>query len=803
MCQANDYRTSTAIDKQKLLFKKTRRRHKNSKNGCLNCKQRKLKCNEDLPICSFCERRGFECSFLTMTPFQIHQICISHSLNKRRSLKKQRPDNEDNDEGEEEEYANGDDYEEEWDEDEEDGVENDDSYTPIFDDNALISDQSYYLSTNDTNTNLNSYSPDFHSSYDPGDFLTYQTTKEINLKNSNSNLNAITTSNFMYQAREIEGILLPHSMGTPVLNKVNANRNAPFQIGNKINQHRQQQQQQQHPQISPNNIPLHSNSKIVNKTFKTNNFAATKSICEFINKSEVLGKALRMKDLNLICLKFGPKVNIDVTLFTDFLKSLTICQIFSKLLRKSLLLLSINYFKNIILKQSILPLIRYPIKISIASTCQNASVKSINEITKILKNDYLPNYNELLEARVSLLTGCFLVLNYSLVFHFKNGLKYDINIKEGENSVKLLGIFTTGLYSIVMERSREDFILEASDILSAILSSDFKAMLKSKLSIEPLFDLKKMLDSLSNRFLNDIDYENLRYFLDKYLCLLEENYNPNTLLCYNNGFIIRLLNSFQSIIPRNLCNLNPNFKGKPINESKIIIFYFYLTMAGLLEEIMPATKAFAANGFFGTGWVVYNIVNPSSLMETYKLIQSKDLKIIAIQLIRLYLYTSTRRISYQRYLKSISINQIVNLNEDDEDDDVGGDSNDKESLVVKNYAALLKFRDTLKFRELPVKSFIISKGQFFQTWNYANSDNLKPKRSFKVANNKILHVFKNDDEMIENFEQSGNGTFTYDFNPKANVIVNKKPISEGMVFIDGSEMKMLWKLLVYIRINNL
>ncbi|KAJ5094821.1 hypothetical protein N7456_010682 [Penicillium angulare] len=42
---------------------KTRRPHTKSKNGCLTCKTRKVKCDESKPYCKNCERHGVHCEF--------------------------------------------------------------------------------------------------------------------------------------------------------------------------------------------------------------------------------------------------------------------------------------------------------------------------------------------------------------------------------------------------------------------------------------------------------------------------------------------------------------------------------------------------------------------------------------------------------------------------------------------------------------------------------------------------------------------------------------------------------------------
>lgn len=45
-----------------------RKGHKKSRNGCFNCKRRKVKCPETLPACSNCMRNGLACEYPAMPP---------------------------------------------------------------------------------------------------------------------------------------------------------------------------------------------------------------------------------------------------------------------------------------------------------------------------------------------------------------------------------------------------------------------------------------------------------------------------------------------------------------------------------------------------------------------------------------------------------------------------------------------------------------------------------------------------------------------------------------------------------------
>lgn len=59
----------------------TRRRHTNSKLGCLNCKRKKIRCDENLPECDNCCRGKKEtCLYLSLSSLELNRIRITHSL---------------------------------------------------------------------------------------------------------------------------------------------------------------------------------------------------------------------------------------------------------------------------------------------------------------------------------------------------------------------------------------------------------------------------------------------------------------------------------------------------------------------------------------------------------------------------------------------------------------------------------------------------------------------------------------------------------------------------------------------------
>lgn len=51
-----------------------RRKHKNSKNGCPNCKKRRVKCLEDLPACLNCIKHKVKCGYLDYSETQLAEL---------------------------------------------------------------------------------------------------------------------------------------------------------------------------------------------------------------------------------------------------------------------------------------------------------------------------------------------------------------------------------------------------------------------------------------------------------------------------------------------------------------------------------------------------------------------------------------------------------------------------------------------------------------------------------------------------------------------------------------------------------
>ncbi|KAK6463533.1 hypothetical protein DFJ63DRAFT_312841 [Scheffersomyces coipomensis] len=54
--------------------RKSRRTHKNSRDGCPNCKAKRIKCSEELPSCSNCIKKNYRCGYLDFPPEKLEHL---------------------------------------------------------------------------------------------------------------------------------------------------------------------------------------------------------------------------------------------------------------------------------------------------------------------------------------------------------------------------------------------------------------------------------------------------------------------------------------------------------------------------------------------------------------------------------------------------------------------------------------------------------------------------------------------------------------------------------------------------------
>ncbi|KAG0687982.1 hypothetical protein C6P40_001546 [Pichia californica] len=692
-----------------LEIKKNKiKKHSKSKAGCNACKERKIKCDQKIPICSNCIKRNIECPYLFMTPFQIHNV-----EEKQKKLK----------------------------------IQNN-NILPLLNYHQYKIDATIDLNTEDHNL-LNST---YHAS-ELENMLLSQSNVKSNFSNLFDDTNTTTTTN---------------------INNFKINKNLNSNLIS-INSNSKQ-------------LPLYINSKKSNRIFSTDHSKIIKFI-EFTYTNMIkLSKALFTSDVEMM-INLANGSQLDYFIYLNYIEMTSISQLFNKLLRKSFLLLSMDYYKNTILKQNMISFATYKEKLLISSICENLSVISIDEITHIIKNDYLPFFNDFYRGARNLFLGSFLILDDCLGFHFKNGLKFDMSFDEGNNAIKLVGIFSTGMYSIIMARSDEIALFTSTNMFSSYLVTIFRRILTKNYNLKIFENFLTILNKFSNDFNNDINFENLKLFCEKHLPLLKSNIHNDSLLGFNNGYIIRIFNSFKSIIPYNIINFS---KGNPElfkdRELDILIFFFYSTFSHILDVLIPG-RSIICGSFSGSEMDIFNFGNTSKFMKLFSYIKNKKLKLAAIYLIRTGLFIKWQWSCYKVCLSNLSLSILLDDN--------------NEMSINERYLKLksLKFNGVVD--ELPVSNFSLEKGQFFKKWNYPNYLGRKKKRIDRILENKIVNFFNhNDDDLINDFIKTNTGFFSMDYD-----ITNDDIGNDSMVmrteFVNQNQIKILWKLITYIRINNL
>lgn len=79
-------RVDPALDIRRTMsneskVKKSRRKHRNSKLGCTNCKRKQIKCDETLPICQNCQKKHDACSYLFMPIHEFQKLMRLQNAN--------------------------------------------------------------------------------------------------------------------------------------------------------------------------------------------------------------------------------------------------------------------------------------------------------------------------------------------------------------------------------------------------------------------------------------------------------------------------------------------------------------------------------------------------------------------------------------------------------------------------------------------------------------------------------------------------------------------------------------------------
>lgn len=680
--------------------KKLRRRHLNSKNGCLECKKRKIKCDESLPECSSCLKRGIKCSFLTKTPFQIYKMEQAKNLIKQFQT----------------------------------------STTSSIEVSIAPSPASTSVSDNENLTTGNS------------EFIKSQ---DSEISQMFFNLEAVTP-NMNQTICETSAIVL-------------STDEAQIEFHNE------------------SSIPLFVNTKKSEKVFKTNNKKVMLSLDDFQKRIEFLVKLTTHKEYKKLKEIFKDK-NIDAVLQEVFFQFLSLASIFDKLLMKAFLLFANDYYKNIILMQNCFSSVNYKVKLALSGQFEEVSSALMNAVVCTIKYEYLPFFNTFSDGTVDIFTGSLMLLDKCLPYHFKKGSSYELTIDESNRAVNLCGIFSTGLYAVIMEKSKDRLVMSATNIISSHIVNSFKRLFIKPYPFDVFYEFKRIVTKIKRKTFNNISCENLELFCCKVIQLTPTNLEEHSLLGFNAGYAITLLNSLQSIIPFDICNL----KAKYINlfnqnEFDITVYLCYYTLGHMLNSMLPGLGNITSNGFVDAGFKIFEIDNIKSMIKVIQSIQSKEAKLFAIYLLRTATYFKNRKLYYQNYLAKYNLDKLLDTN--------------SISTPKERYERLNIFKSTISVHERDVRTFSINKGLFFKRWNYPiDSDSVQKGVAWNDVT--ISSFFSNNDNLIADFVENNNGFFSLDYDC-AKELETFKEVTPERSISNGCEMKILWELIMYIRKRNM
>lgn len=74
------------MDRIRVPERRSRRTHKNSRDGCPNCKAKRIKCLEELPQCLNCVKKKYRCGYLDFPKEKLHHLRIKNENRRQEEM---------------------------------------------------------------------------------------------------------------------------------------------------------------------------------------------------------------------------------------------------------------------------------------------------------------------------------------------------------------------------------------------------------------------------------------------------------------------------------------------------------------------------------------------------------------------------------------------------------------------------------------------------------------------------------------------------------------------------------------------
>jgi hypothetical protein len=787
--------------------KRTRRKHKNSRLGCANCKKRQIKCDESLPICFNCQKRDDACSYLFISPEEFQNLMHKKktTINSNEDTNNSGIDdiNTDINPSEPHTYPSKD-FEDypihnyeidmyQYFNRKDDKIE--EKIGPTI---PLSPEYNQFLLTKYDATDPSSpvnleqgesqyYEPLPDQPYvkmlvNSGSLLSSKFTTTMN-RNNISNAFVLFDTNFPksiawkhYQSPIVHGL---ENTNNSLLNILNEPEKTVSQISTPINN------------SLLGDEPL-TNAKTINKTFGLNRNSEIEFFDPFLDKIMITFQHITKNSITELFRIYQP---FDIDAFFESVHRFQVAFIsfFSEITRKSTILFIADLIKNVLCKQkAILPLLSDHMRILICGACEQYAVEILTGLTVLIPNKYVVNYDKFTKPQREIMFTAFILLSICTAYHYNSGYRQTMSIEQSKKSIKYIGTFTAGMFStIVTEHQRE-----SNDQIHTVKTYSKHLVLIQKYLLIPNYTnilLDEIHLKLQELNLNNTEnftekfwyntFANISIFLEKH-SRSSKNFELNkSLLGYDKSYIIRLVNEWYQIYPYDL----PNFtKITEINDDKekfILINFSFLSLRYLLESIIPGNRSLVRSCFLGSDKVNYDTI--SELIKVYKLLSNKDHKLHAIYNIRLTTYLSTRIDRYKAVLSKLSVPEISAL---------------KDLSIDERCEKLLndwKFGNV--FTEIQKDSFDLKNGTYIDNYNFPEVNDNENKM-LSLGNSRKID-FKSDDELINDFEKTNSGLFSQDYDPRTDTI-NLSELEAALPTISSKSEESIRKMRHVIYANS-
>jgi len=496
------------------------------------------------------------------------------------------------------------------------------------------------------------------------------------------------------------------------------------------------------------------------RKFKLNRAVDHMWFSPFYEKVSTFFEDFQSKSLSPPTNTSGSNIDIDATLEYITWVQTTFETIFSKIIRKTAILFVNDIIKNVLVKQpSILPTMSRDFRIKICRVCEDYSAIELEDLKRIINDIYVPVYSTFTNVQKELLTGAFGFLAMCTAYHYNSGYRQTMSVEQSVQCVKYIGTFSAGIFSIIISENDKP----SDDQVHFIRILGKHLLLTSKLIVIPNYNSRCFVEMYSRFQFLEVEYRksdhkarwrfdfiNLNLFFEKHSIFFKTFKEKDSLLGYDKGYLIRLINEWYQIFPFHLINIT-SYENKSNNTDFQISLLIYLTFLAIgyeLEAIVPGIRSLLRASFIGLGRQKYDSI--SNIMNVYRLFTRKEFKVYAIYTIRVLVFFKSKFEYSKLLLSQLSIPEFTGY---------------PEMPIEEKYERLKKWKFSSIFHETSRTSFDLFCGTYIEKHNYSS---VKQHSEIPPPERKIY--FQHVDEMIYDFESTNSGLLSGDYNPRTQPI---------------------------------